>query len=220
MLFGSAEAQENIVKTSISGFAIGDFSISYERKTFENQSANLRIGYFQPTVSPFIGKKTITPSDYTYKDSDGTLQTSLEYRWYTRKQGLTGFYFGPYLRYYAIRADYGDVIRADNFNVKGSFNSFGTGVQLGYHFLINRIFSVDLSFFGAGIDYNTVKLVYTTDMQGFDYSTIVGDVSKVFEDLPYFEKRLKNTVNPNNLTSRIPFLFPGLKAGITIGVAF
>ncbi|MFZ5429070.1 MAG: DUF3575 domain-containing protein [Bacteroidota bacterium] len=219
-LFLTAEAQDNIIKTSVSGFAIGDFSISYERKTSDNQSANLRIGYFQPTVSPFIGEKTITPSDYTFKDSEGALQASLEYRWYTKKQGLRGFYYGPYLRYYAIRAEYGDNIRSDNFNVSGSYNSFGTGMQLGYQFLINNIFSVDLSFFGAGIDYNTINLVYTTGIQGFDYNTIVADVSEVFEDLPYFEKRLKNKVSPNNLTSRIPFLFPGLKAGITIGVAF
>jgi hypothetical protein len=106
------------------------------------------------------------------------------------------------------------------FNVEGSVNTLGLGVQLGYQFLINEKFSVDIGFFGAGIDKNSVKLIYTTTATNFNYNSIVDDVSEVFEDIPYFEKRLKNEVNTNNLITKLPFLFPGLRAGFTVGVSF
>jgi len=213
-------AQDNIIKTSLSGFLIGDFNIGYERKTFNNQSVQFRLGYFQPTMGPLITEKAITPGEYTFQDSKGVLETSLEYRWYTKKEGLSGFYLGPYIRYYGIRANYSDVVQSYTFRVEGSMNNIGAGVQLGYHFLISEIVSIDLSFFGAGIDHNSLKLVYTIDQPNFDYSRIVNDVSEVFKDISYFEKRLKNKVNPNNLTSRLPFLFPGLRASVAIGIAF
>jgi hypothetical protein len=219
-VFKNGVAQDNIIKTSLSGFLIGDFNISYERKTLDNQSVQFRLGYFQPTMGPLITEKTITPNEYTFQDSRGSLQTSLEYRWYTKKEGLTGFYLGPYIRYYGIRANYSDIVQSNTFMVEGSMNNIGAGVQLGYHFLINEIISIDLSFFGAGVDRNSLKLIYTIDQPNFDYSTIVNDVSEVFEDVSYFEKRLKNKVNPNNLTSRLPFLFPGLRASLSIGIAF
>ena len=212
--------QKNTVRTSLSGFMTGEFNVSYERMTYENQSVLLRIGYFQPTLSPVITENTITPSQYSFKDSRGTLQTSVDYRWYTKKQGLTGFYFGPYLRYYGLRVDYSDNINSGLFGVEGSLNAIGAGIQLGYNFIIKEMFSIDLSFFGAGIDRNSVRLIYTTSQPGFDYSTIVDDVSEVFEDIPYFEKKLKNQINRDNLTTRLPFLFPGLRASIHVGIAF
>lgn len=220
ILILAATGQDNIIKTSISGYLLGDFSLSFERQTYENQSIQLRFGYFQPTLSPFISEKTLTPSEYTFVDSKGSPQASIEYRFYTKREGLTGFYLGPYFRYYSINADYTDVIKENTFNVDGSINSFGLGVQLGYNWIINDIVSIDFSFFGAGIDKNTVKLIYTHNSAGFDYNTIVNDVNEVFKDVRYLEKRLKNEVSADNLTTKIPFLFPGLKAGVTIGIVF
>jgi hypothetical protein len=215
-----SNAQKSVIKTSVSGLLLGDYSLSYERQTFNNQSAQIRIGYFQPLLSPFISENTMTPSEYTFKDSKGSLQSSIEYRFYTGDAPLHGFYLGPYLRYYGIRANYTDEVRSTLFNVEGSVNTLGLGVQLGYQFLINEKFSVDIGFFGAGIDKNSVKLIYTTTATNFNYNSIVDDVSEVFEDIPYFEKRLKNEVNTNNLITKLPFLFPGLRAGFTVGVSF
>lgn len=215
-----AIGQISAVKTSVTGLLLGDYSLSYERHTFNKQSAQFRIGYFQPLLSPFIAEKTITPSEFSFIDSKGSIQSSLEYRFYTGEAPMHGFYLGPYLRYYAIRANYTDEIKTTLFNVEGSVNTIGLGVQLGYQFLINEKFSIDLSFFGAGIDKNNVKLIYTTTTSNFNYNSIVDDVSGVFEDIPYFEKKLKNEVNPGNLTTKLPFLFPGLRAGITVGVSF
>ncbi len=215
-----SNGQENIIKTGITGYLLGDFNLGFERMTTENQSVQFKMGYFMPVLSPVISEKTITPSEYDYVGSKGSVQMSLEYRFYTSKQGLKGFYLGPYLRYYGIRAEYTDIIQVKTFHVDGSVNNFGTGFQLGYHFIFNESFSLDISFFGAGIDKNNVKLVYTNDQQNFNYNEIVDDVSEVFEDIPYFEKRLKNEVNSDNLTSRLPFIFPGLRASVSLGIAF
>jgi len=215
-----SSAQNSVVKTSVTGLLLGDYSLGYERQVFNNQSAQIRIGFFQPLLSPFISESTITPSEFTFKDSKGSIQSSIEYRFYTGEIPLRGFYLGPYIRYYDIRANYSDEIKNILFNVEGSVSTFGLGVQLGYQFLINERFSVDIGFFGAGLDKNNVKLKYTTSTPNFSYSSIVDYISEVFEDIPYFEKRLKNEVNPNNLTTRLPFLFPGLRAGIAVGVSF
>jgi hypothetical protein len=216
----TAFGQENIIKTGITGYLLGDFNLGYERMTVENQSVQFKMGYFSPVLSPIITGKTITPSEYTYLGSDGSVQMSLEYRFYTSKQGLKGFYLGPYFRYYGIRAEYTDIIQSKTFHVDGSVNSIGAGVQLGYQFIFNESFSLDISFFGAGIDKNNVKLLYTTDTPNFNYNDIVDDVSEVFEDVPYFEKRLENEVNNDNLTSKLPFIFPGLRASVSLGIAF
>lgn len=216
----TAFGQENIIKTGITGYLLGDFNLGYERMTVENQSVQFKMGYFSPVLSPIFTGKTITPSEYTYLGSDGSVQMSLEYRFYTSKQGLKGFYLGPYFRYYGIRAEYTDIIQSKTFHVDGSVNSIGAGVQLGYQFIFNESFSLDISFFGAGIDKNNVKLLYTTDTPNFNYNDIVDDVSEVFEDVPYFEKRLENEVNNDNLTSKLPFIFPGLRASVSLGIAF
>lgn len=212
--------QENIIKTGITGYLLGDFNLGFERMTYENQSVQFKMGYFMPVLSPVISEKTITPSEFTYIGSKGSVQLSLEYRFYTSKQGLRGFYLGPYVRYYGIRAEYDDIIQSETFHVDGSVNNYGAGFQLGYHFIFKESFSLDISFFGAGIDKNNVKLLYTIDQPGFNYNEIVDDVSEVFDDIPYFEKRLKNEVNQDNLTTKLPFIFPGLRASISLGIAF
>jgi hypothetical protein len=124
------------------------------------------------------------------------------------------------VRYYNINADYTDIIRDDLFDVAGAINVLGAGFQLGYSILIGDVFSIDISFFGAGLDRNNLKLIYTTKTTGFNYASIENDVNEVFEEVPYLKKKIQSEVNPDNLTTRIPFLFPGLRANFSIGVAF
>ncbi len=216
-------AQDNTFKLGLSDAFLGNFNFSYERTVSEKNSIQFKIGYWQPTLSVFISENTITPEAYELQEARGGLNTSLEYRFYTSQgNAQKGLYIAPYLRYINQSAMFTDEIDGDLFDVDTRLNSVGIGGQIGYQFVINEIFTIDFYFFGAGVDRHAVKLKYTlqTPQSGFDYNTITDDVSEVFEDINYLEKRLKHEVNSNNLTSKLPFLFPGFRFGVNLGVAF
>lgn len=215
------KAQENIIKTSVSGPFWGDYNLSYERATGIKNSIILKIGYWNPVASPFFDEKVLTPGEYSFQDAHGTLEASVEYRFYMNKSNsIKGFYLGPYMRNFNLAAQYTDEIDGDLFDVDATVNTFGIGAQIGYQWLINDIVAIDLYFFGAGVDFYNLKLVYSTPQSGFNYNTIVDDITEVFEDVNYFKKRLKNKVNTDNETTRLPFLFPGFRIGLNVGIAF
>ena len=55
---------------------------------------------------------------------------------------------------------------------------------------------------------------------GFNYSSITDDITHVFSDVNYLENRLEHTVSNKNHITKLPFLFPGFRIGINVGVAF
>jgi hypothetical protein len=216
-------AQENTAKIGLTDALLGHFNISYERVVNEKQSIQLKIGYWQPTLSAFINEKNFTPEAFNLKESKGGLNTSVEYRFYTTKHNAPeGLYIAPYIRFFNQSAIFTDEIDGDKFDVDTRLNTFGFGGQIGYQIIINEIVSVDFYFFGAGVDKHSFKFKYElqTPRAGFDYSSITDDVSEVFRDINYLEKRLKHEVNNDNLTSKLPFLFPGFRFGINAGIAF
>ena len=219
----AAFGQNNAIKIGFSDAFLGHYNLSYERVINDNNSFQLKIGYMEPTNSPFISENTITPEAYILKETSGGLNASLEYRFYLLNQEIPhGFYIAPYLRCLNQSIVYTDEIDDRIYNVDSKLSSLGLGAQLGYQLVVNEIFTFDFYFFGAGVDHHTIRLKYQLEnpQPGFDYGTITGDVSQVFEDINYLEERLEHTVNDDNLTSKLPFLFPGFRVGINAGIAF
>ena len=223
LINASVFAQSNIIKTSFTDDLTGNFNLNYEREIQEKQTLLFKIGFMKPTASPFFSENTLTPEAYTFNDSKGGISTSLEYRFYMTKKGpMQGFYVAPYMRFLNQSMDYFDEINSGNFHVDGGLNSLGLGAVLGYQLIIEEIISLDFYFFGAGIDYHMINLKYelVQPQAGFDYSSIIDDVGEVFQDINYLYKKLEHEVNDDNLTSKLPFLFPGFRIGISLGVAF
>lgn len=219
----AAFSQENTVKIGFSDAFIGHLNLSYERVINDNNSIQFKFGYMEPINSPFISENTITPEAYVLKETNGGVNASLEYRFFISRQEIPqGFYIAPYLRCLNQSMVYTDEISDQTFNVDSKLGTFGLGAQLGYQLIVNEIFTFDFYFFGAGVDHHTIRLKYQLkDPQpGFDYGRITDDVSQVFEDINYLEEQLEHTVNDDNLTSKLPFLFPGFRLGISVGVAF
>ncbi|WP_372934886.1 DUF3575 domain-containing protein [Mariniphaga sediminis] len=218
-----AIAQNNVIKAGFSDAFLGHFNLNYEWKANQKQSILLKLGYMEPTLSPFFNEKTITPSAYTLEESKGGINTSLEYRFYvTGKEPLQGLYIAPYARYSNQKMKFSDEIDDRAHTVDTRLNSVGIGAQLGYQLIIEERFTLDLYFFGAGIDHHSVTLKYQLRQPeaGFDYGSITEDVSNVFKDINYLHKRLEHEVNDDNLTTRLPFFFPGFRVGINLGIAF
>lgn len=216
-------AQENAIKVGLTDALLGNFNLSYERVLNDKNSIQFKIGYWQPSMSPFIKDETITPDAYNLQDSKGGIGTSIEYKFYlSDRNTLQGLYLAPYLRYFNQAALFTDEIDGDLFDVDTRINTIGLGAQIGYQLIIDEIFTIDFYFFGAGLDKYNLKLKYELQQPqtGFDYNTITDDVSEVFEDINYLESRLEHEVNTDDLTSKLPFLFPGFRIGISVGVAF
>jgi hypothetical protein len=216
-----AISQDDILKTNISGPLIGEFTLGYERIINNKNTLNIKVGYWKPIMSPFFSGTTFEPRQYSYQDDQGALEASVEFRFYMGKaESPRGFYIGPYFRNFNLSAQFTDEIEGDIFDVDAKVHTYGIGAQLGYQWIIKDVFIIDFSFFGAGIDYYNLKLVYTIPRQGFNYSSIVDDIVNNFEDITYLQNKMKNTVNPKNETTKIPFLFPGFRFSLGLGVAF
>lgn len=216
-------SQENLIKVGLSDIVYGDYSLSYERMINSNNSLTLKVGYLQPNSSLLIKPTYFSTSELTVKSVDGGFNTSAEYRFYLGKQKAPrGFYVAPYARYGQINGVYTDVVRETLFNVSSTGSMMGVGVQLGAQWLIKNLISIDFSFFGAGIERYCAKLQYkTADRTDYDYNKITGDIYNYIDDVNYLAKRLTFDVhNPNYMVAKLPFLFPGFRFSVSVGVAF
>jgi hypothetical protein len=219
----NAFGQTNMVKAGFSDAFLGNFNLNYEKAVNQNQSVSFKLGYVKPTLSPFISETAISPPAYTLEKSKGGMNASVDYRFYIgQNESLEGFYIAPYMRWLNQKMDYADEIDARVFDVDFRLNTLGAGAQLGYQLLIAKRISLDFYFFGAGIDYHMIHFKYQLKQQetGFDYGSIKSEVSDVFKNINYLHKKLKFDKEDDYLTTRLPFLFPGFRAGINVGIAF
>ncbi|HPR32024.1 MAG TPA: DUF3575 domain-containing protein [Prolixibacteraceae bacterium] len=215
-------AQNNVVKLGVSGANYGDFSLSYERMMTNHSSLNITGGYWNLNASLFNFSGILAPTDgITLKQFNEGFHASVDYRFYVgKKEAPRGMYIGPYIRYWQYSLLALDEIEGDLFDVDTRIGSIGAGFQMGYHWLIRDCISIDWFFIGLGVESISSRFVYITQTPGFDYSTIVDDFVNVFEGFDYFQNKIKTTSGPENMTANLPFLFPGIKTGITIGYSF
>lgn len=214
-------AQKNAIKTGFLGALGGDFSLSYERETTENQSISFKIGYWNPSTSIVFSDDFITPNAYELQDMSGGINTSLEYRFYNGNgQALKGWYIAPYIRFVNISAMYTDEINKENFDVDFGINRFGLGAKIGHQWIVDDVFVVEV-FGGLGIDKYNIERDYTAQNAGFtDYPSIVDDVNDWIDDWDYLKEREEHTTTTSNLNSKLPFWFPGIELGVNIGIGF
>ena len=218
----SVSAQNNAIKTGLSDALTGFMNLSYERKINETQSLFFKFGYMQPTRSPFISEETLTPDPLTMEEANGGINTSIEYRFYVAKKNSPhGLYIGPYIRYINQALKYSDEIDNRLFNVDLISNSYGIGGVIGYQVMISDLIALDFNFFGAGLDLHAINFKYQLKQPvEFDYSSIEGDIREVFKDIDYLEKKLNFTPHNDKLITKLPFLFPGFRIGVSAGIAF
>ncbi len=217
-----ATGQKNIFKTGLTGALLGDIGLAFESAITENSSMQLKAGYLEPTLSPFLYEKVFTPKGYNFLKANGGINASAEFRFYLSNKGsMQGFYFAPYARYFNQSMLFEDEIESFLFNVDAKSSTFGTGIQLGYQWIFNERITLDFYFFGAGIDFYNAVIIYELEQKlpEFDYAIVTPYVDEVFEDIGFLRNKTKHEINPNNHTTRLPFLFPGIRMGISVGIA-
>lgn len=218
-----ANAQKNIVKTGLTGAFLGDIKLAFESAITPNSSMLFNIGYLDPTLSPLIPDKAFTPKAYNLLESNGGISFSAEYRFYISNKGrMQGFYLAPYLRYFNQSMLFDDEIANYLFTVDTKLSTFGTGIQLGYQWIFSDLFTFDFFFFGTGIDFHKGVIIYELEPEppNFNYAIVTPILDDILEDIRFLNNKPEHEVNADNHTTRLPFLFPGIRMGISVGVAF
>jgi hypothetical protein len=219
----SAYSQENIIKTGITNAFFGDFNLSYERIINDKNSIQVKAGYFNPMTSFITSENWITPNEYTFVNDKGGFHTSVEYRFYLAEgKSMQGFYLAPFIRHFNQRVLFTDMIDGDKFNVDLRALNFGIGAQLGYQMIIKDWFTLDFYFMGLSLDHYTGKFKYTLyqPRSGFNYASITDNIDKTFEDYKFLSNNLTHHVKTTQDDVKVPFFLPGIRIGISAGIAF
>lgn len=214
-------SQSNVIKTGIFGATAGDFSISYERQTTDRQSVVFKIGHWNISNGLLFTDKIITPDAYTLQKMDGGINTLVEYRFYNSKSmNMSGFFFGPYVRYVHNKALFEDEISNGFYDVNTEVSRYGLGAKVGNQWIINELITIDI-FIGLGVDHYNLIRDYTHKSGAFNgYNSIIDDVNDWIYDWNYLKEREKHEVGSDNLLSELAFLFPGIEFGLNLGLSF
>jgi Protein of unknown function (DUF3575) len=153
----STVQRRNTIKLDITSYWLyrNALNFTYERVTKPNQSFSITAGYQEFPRSSTLGSRIAVKED---NKKDG-LKFGGEYRFYLAKENKYraphGVYIGPYFTLHQFRNE--RTIEVDNngtpeeaiLNTK--FNIVNIGVQLGYQFVINNRWAIDLVFVGPSV---------------------------------------------------------------------
>jgi hypothetical protein len=182
-------------------------TFSYERVTKPNQSFGITVGYQQfPRVFNFGDNIDVE------KEHDATgFKLGGEYRFYLAKENKynapRGVYLGPYLSYLSFRN--GRIITVDNdgtpeqADLETKLNVLNVGVQLGYQFVLNDRWTIDLVFIGPSVSNYRAKFTmegnYTFDPEDIENEIVASLIDRFpgLEDL-LEEKEVDSKGNVNS----------------------
>lgn len=223
-------AQDNAVKWNIGSLAVGTGYFSYERALSESKSVNVGLHFTSLSGSVFADAFESDDRD------EGTVDLATpslkgwgltaEYRMYTSsaREGLSGFFFAPFLRHsqYTIgvesqfEKDNGDTfIGEQSLTLK---NSLGVGFVIGTHFNVGSNFSIDVTWFGLGVSTSKIKGKVTTNDASIDFRN---DAADIIADIEENEYLTDYTIEKDKVeVSSTGFMLPIIRGNIAIGYRF
>ena len=133
------------------------FGLSYERTTKPNQSFAISAGYQQLRRNPRPTQNVAASDDRSKRG----FKYGAEYRFYLRKENKhpipRGVYMGPYFTQHSFDNERILTVEQDGTTEEAILNSELTivniGAQLGYQFVINNRWTIDLVFIGPSISH-------------------------------------------------------------------
>ncbi|HNV30457.1 MAG TPA: DUF3575 domain-containing protein [Cyclobacteriaceae bacterium] len=205
---GDTTLRKNVIKLDITSYWLYRNAVvfAYERVTKNKpyQTWGVIAGYQQfPTV---FGKIDNTNVNVTGETQASGIKIGGEYRFYLQKENKYraphGVYLGPYTTFHNYSN--GRSLEIDNNGVleyadlKSDLNILNIGVQLGYQFILNNRWAIDLVFIGPSVSNYSFK----TSMDGtytFDPDEITNEVVlDLMERFPAF----KELVNEGEFASK------------------
>lgn len=155
--------------------------VSYERVINARRSWSVIAGYQRLPNQGFFGSSVVVQKD-SYASG---LKLGGEYRFYLAKENKFaaphGVYIGPYFSYNRFKNERTIEVTSgttpETAELTSSFSVYNLGVQLGYQFVFNDRWTIDLSFLGPSFSYYQAKF----DMSGtytFDPDNVTNEILK------------------------------------------
>jgi hypothetical protein len=228
LLSAAVQAQEKLpsvtVKWAPTGLVYGNVSLQGEYN-FGRNSLTAKLG---------IPMSTHRHYDYDDKEARFSMKAvsfMAGYRTYLSKKHMRGFYFEPYFKYVHHTSEgagngflSGEPVRM---NFTNDYNGIGFGAQLGVQFLVWKKLVIDLFFLGPEINFsrnsfNAVEVSSTIPWTLVQASEAESDIRKFIDQFPFVRNKTDIMVDRHNKSVRADFrgAIPGIRTGISIGVAF
>ena len=227
-----AKSKINFLKFNITGVALKNYTVQYERAFSRKFSFGLALRFMPNTSIPFKDK-IIETIDVTDQDTKNTIKKlkisgfgiSPEIRLYLSKKGYgRGFYIAPYCRYANFKIEdmlftYENILNIKStISLGGNFTNITGGLQIGTQWMLSKKLCLDWWIIGAhygsgnGEFTGTSSKTLSPDEQA-DLRSQLNDI-----DVPYSNKTV--LVNANGATIKLDGPWAGVKAGIAIGWRF
>lgn len=192
----SVSLRRNTIKIDLTGNFLyrNTLTFSYERVVKRNQSFVVTAGYQEfPKIGSFgenvEGKKEENRGGYKYGG---------EYRFYLQKENKfaapRGVYIGPYVTALGFRSDrkivYSGTDVPEEANLKSRLNIVSLGAQLGYQFVFNDRWSLDLVLIGPSYSKYNFKTQLSGDFE-FDPDNVQNEIlHAIIEKFPALDDLL------------------------------
>lgn len=216
--------RRNTIKINLTGNLIysNHYNFSFERVVKKNQSYVLTLGYQEfPDIVNFgeniIGKREDEKSGY---------KVGGEYRFYLKKENKfsapRGVYIGPFVTGIGFRSDRGIIYTGgdvpEEADLSSRLNILSVGAQLGYQFVFNDRWSIDLVLIGPSVSKYNFKAQLDGDFE-FDPDDVQNEIlQKLIDKFPLLEDFLSE--NELNSSGRLNTWSLGYKYQFFIGYRF
>jgi len=214
-------AQKTVVRLGLGGLAVGNLNFDAEYALNDNQSLSLNLGVLLPRKVP---QSLLEGSESTIFGEPKLKGISIapEYRFYNRsKKALNGSYIAPYVKYSSYNTDISGIYDGAEGIINGRLSTLGVGIQFGKQWLINDRISIDWSFFGIGLNNNTLSLRLESDDPGVNFNELEDNLASELTDAPGFiSNRIQTEFGEDYAALKAPFFFPALRSSLSIGIAF
>lgn len=200
------EERKNTIKIDVTGdlYYRRSAIFSYERLTKPNQSFAFTAGYMEFPKLTSLGDNIKSTRDVKRSG----FKVGGEYRFYLAKENKysapRGVYIGPYLSYLSFTNQRNIESTLESGEVKSGFlktdlDVMNIGVQLGYQFVLNNRWTIDLVFIGPSVSRYAAKLSidgnYNIDEEELLQNEII---QKLISKFPLLEDLIQDkTVDAN-----------------------
>ncbi|MEM6318251.1 MAG: DUF3575 domain-containing protein [Bacteroidota bacterium] len=211
---------KNFLKVNLPNLAFGNVTLNYERMVNKQHTVSVHLGYLRPQKPFFALHNLLNLEDDLALGTMSGFTATAEYRFYQNQQGAgRGFYVAPYVRY----ADYDlavNTVIVDNYTeTNTSVSTIGVGGQVGMQWLVNDQISIDLGILGLAIQSYNLKSTFKTIDEPVNFDEIEDRVQRAVEGYP-FVQGLDFVETEEELSLKMPFLFGGARAYLTVGYKF
>lgn len=219
-----AKASLNVVKINVGALIAKNFSLQYERAVGSKTSVALGVR-FQPYGSlPFqslVEDAVDDPDVQIGNIKVGNFALTPEFRFYTGKQALKGFYIAPYARYanYKMQAPvtYTSLLTTKTAFFTGNINSFSGGLLLGSQHKLSNKFVLDWWIIGGHFGTSSGSLDFVASLTPQEQADIRATLDEV--DIPLFN--IEYDINGNGGTIRSEGAWAGFRGfAISLGYRF